>query len=182
MQEFCSRISARHLIPSHRLTTQQIDQTWTASLNLPVDHQLAYWQKAAGEVGKVHTKNLDHQQVGPLKLPAAFLANSAVESFKFLGTTIKDLKWDSNISSIIKRTQQRIYFLCQLRKFNLPHELIVLFNSAIIESVITTSITVWGSSATKHDIHRLQCIIRSAEKTTGVKLPTLLYLLTSRIR
>ncbi|KAK1796896.1 hypothetical protein P4O66_000976 [Electrophorus voltai] len=70
-----------------------------------------------------------------------------------------------------------MYFLCQLRKFNL-----LQFNSAIIESVITTSITVWGSSATKHDIHRLQCMIRSAEKTTGVKLPTLLDLLTSRIR
>ncbi|KAK1791361.1 hypothetical protein P4O66_013374 [Electrophorus voltai] len=41
---------------------------------------------------------------------------SAVESFKFLGITItKDLKWDSNISSIIKRTQQRMYFLDQLR-------------------------------------------------------------------
>ncbi|KAI4875055.1 hypothetical protein NFI96_010052 [Prochilodus magdalenae] len=45
---------------------------------------------------------------------------------------------------------------------------------------ITMSITVWGSSATKHDIHRQQCIIRSAEKTTGVKLPILLDLHTSR--
>ncbi|KAK1794910.1 hypothetical protein P4O66_010108, partial [Electrophorus voltai] len=50
------------------------------------------------------------------------------------------------------------------------------------ESVITISIIVWGSSATKHYNHRLQHIIRSAEKTIGVKLLTLLDLLTSRIR
>ncbi|KAK1797516.1 hypothetical protein P4O66_000809 [Electrophorus voltai] len=57
----------------------------------------------------------------------------AVESFKFLGTTLtKDLKWDSNISSVIKITQQRMFFLCQLRKFNLPQELMVQFSTAII--------------------------------------------------
>ncbi|KAL7878260.1 hypothetical protein AOLI_G00092340 [Acnodon oligacanthus] len=56
-----------------------------------------------------------------------------------------------------------MYFLRQLRKFNLHQELMVRFYRAIIESVITT----WGSSATKHDLHRLQRIIRSAERTVG---------------
>ncbi len=46
----------------------------------------------------------------------------AVESFRFLGTTIsQDLKWDNHIDSIVKKAQQRLYFLRQLRKFNLPH-------------------------------------------------------------
>ncbi|KAL7885902.1 hypothetical protein AOLI_G00061970 [Acnodon oligacanthus] len=44
--------------------------------------------------------------------------------------------------SIIKRAQQRTYFLRQLRKFNLPQELMARFYTAIIESVITTFITV----------------------------------------
>ncbi|KAI4905713.1 hypothetical protein NFI96_000885 [Prochilodus magdalenae] len=48
----------------------------------------------------------------------------AVESHKFLGTTTtKDLKWDCNISTTIKKAQQRMYFLHQLRQFNLPREL-----------------------------------------------------------
>ncbi|KAI4900213.1 hypothetical protein NFI96_011922, partial [Prochilodus magdalenae] len=106
----------------------------------------------------------------------------AVESHKFLGTTLtKDLKWDCNTSSIIKKVQQRMYFLRQLR-FILSQELAVQFYTATIESVSTTSITVCGSSATKYDTHRQQCLIRSAEKTTGVKLPTLLDLNTSRTR
>ncbi|KAI4883462.1 hypothetical protein NFI96_007749 [Prochilodus magdalenae] len=62
------------------------------------------------------------------------------------------------------------------------HSLMVQFYPATMESVILSPITVWGSSATKHDIHRLQCIIRSAGKTTGVKRPTLLDLHTSRTR
>lgn len=107
----------------------------------------------------------------------------AVESFRFLRTTItRDLEWDSNISSITKRPQKRMYILRQLKKFNLPQELMVQFYTAIIESVITTSITGSCSSATKHDIHKLQHIIRYAEETISVKLPTLQGVHTSRTR
>ncbi len=89
----------------------------------------------------------------PPALPPLAIMNStvtAVESFRFLGTTIsQDLKWDNHIDSIVRKAQQRLYFLRQLRKFNLPQELLKQFYSAIIESVLCTSITVWFSSATK---------------------------------
>ncbi len=50
---------------------------------------------------------------------------SAVDSFRFLGTTIYQvLKWDNHINSIVKKAQQRLYFLHQLSKFNLPQELL----------------------------------------------------------
>ncbi len=82
----------------------------------------------------------------PPALPPLTIMNStvtAVESFRFLGTTIsQDLKWDNHIESIVKKAQQRLYFLRQLRKFNLPQELLKQFYSAIIESVLCTSITV----------------------------------------
>ncbi len=72
----------------------------------------------------------------PPALPPLTIMNStvtAVESFRFLGTTIsQDLKWDNHIDSIVKKAQQRLYFLRQLRKFNLPHELLKQFYSAII--------------------------------------------------
>ncbi|KAK3567274.1 hypothetical protein QTP86_015798, partial [Hemibagrus guttatus] len=93
-------------------------------------------------------------------LPPLTIMNSTVptvESFRFLGTTIsQDLKWDTHIDAIIKKAQQRLYFLRQLRKFNLPQELLTQFYSAVIESVLCTSITVWFGSATKSDIRRLQ--------------------------
>ena len=41
-----------------------------------------------------------------------------VESFKFLGTTISnDLKWSINVDIILKKAQQRLFFLRLLRRF-----------------------------------------------------------------
>ncbi|KAK3559092.1 hypothetical protein QTP86_004122 [Hemibagrus guttatus] len=117
-------------------------------------------------------------------LPPLTIMNSTVptvESFRFLGTTIfQDLKWDTHIDSIIKKAQQRLYFLRQLRKFNLPQELLTHFYSAVIESVLCTSITVWFGSATKSDIRRLHRMVRTAERIIGAPLPTLQELYTSR--
>ncbi len=59
----------------------------------------------------------------------------------------------------------------QLRKFNLPQELLKQFYSAIIESVISTSITVRFSSATKSDLRRLRSVVRTAEWIIGTTLP-----------
>uniref|UniRef100_A0A8C1GBG6 Reverse transcriptase domain-containing protein n=1 Tax=Cyprinus carpio TaxID=7962 RepID=A0A8C1GBG6_CYPCA len=122
----------------------------------------------------------------PPALPPLTIMNSAVaavESFRFLGTTkSQDLKWGNHIDSIVKKAQQRSYFLRQLRKFYLPQELLKQFYSAITESVLCTSITVWFGSATKSDIRRLQRMVRTAERITGAPPPTLQELYTSRVR
>ncbi len=121
----------------------------------------------------------------PPALPPLTIMNSTVttvETFRFLGTTIsQDLKWDTHIDSIVKKAQQRLYFLHQLRKFNLPQELLKQFYSAIIESVLCTSITVWFSSATKSDLRRLQRVVRTAEWIIGTTLPTLQEMYLSRV-
>ncbi|CAM4735488.1 unnamed protein product [Leuciscus chuanchicus] len=122
----------------------------------------------------------------PPALPPLTIMNStveAVESFRFLGSTIsQDLKWANHIDSIVKKAQQRLYFLRQLKKFNLPQELLIQFYSAVIESVLSTSITVWFGSATKSDIRRLQRTVRTAERIIGAPLPTLQDLYSSRVR
>ena len=107
---------------------------------------------------------------------------TAVESFRFLGITIsQDLKWDIHIDSIVKKAQQMLYFLRQLRKFNLPQELLKQFYSAIIESVLCTSVTVWFSSASKSDLRRLQRVVRTAERIIGTTLPSIQELYLSRV-
>ncbi|XP_057186360.1 uncharacterized protein LOC130552196 isoform X2 [Triplophysa rosa] len=122
----------------------------------------------------------------PPSLPPLTILDSTVdtvESFRFLGSTIsQDLKWESHIDSIVKKAQQRLYFLRQLRKFNLPQELLTQFYSVVIESVLCTSITVWYGSATKSDLRRLQRTVRSAEKIIGAPLPTLQDLYDSRVK
>ncbi|KAL0151224.1 hypothetical protein M9458_053415 [Cirrhinus mrigala] len=56
---------------------------------------------------------------------------TTVESFRSLDTTIsQDLKWDIHIESVVKMAQQ------------LPQVLLKQFYSAIIESILCTSVTV----------------------------------------
>ncbi len=121
----------------------------------------------------------------PPALPPRTIKNSTeatVESFRFLGTTIsQDLKWENHIESIVKKAQQWLYFLRQLRKFNLPQELLKQFYSATIESIHCTAITVWFSSATKSDLRRLQRVVRTAERINSTTLPTLQELYFCRV-
>ncbi len=122
----------------------------------------------------------------PPALPPLTIMDStvaAVESFRFLGTIIsQDLKWDNHDGLYCEKGQQRLYFPRQLRKFNLPQELLKQFYSAIIESVLCSSITVWFGSATKTDIKRLQRTVRTAERIIGAPLPSLQRTLHSRVR
>ncbi|KAM9800395.1 uncharacterized protein ACBT44_016356 [Syngnathus typhle] len=95
-------------------------------------------------------------------------AIASTDTFKFLGLTFSaDLKWTGHIDSARKKAQQRLYLLRQLRKFNLPQELLKTFYTAIIQSILCTSITVWFGWATKQVKHRLQRTIRTAEKIIG---------------
>ncbi|KAK3543033.1 hypothetical protein QTP70_008753 [Hemibagrus guttatus] len=123
-------------------------------------------------------------QEGPSPLPPVILCDSPVssaESFRFLDTTItKELKWEQNIRSLTKKAQQRMYFLRQLKKFLLPVKMLVNFYTAIIESVLTSSITVWFAAATARDKAKLQRVIHSAEKVIGCSLPSLQELYVSR--
>ncbi len=124
-------------------------------------------------------------RMNPPPLPPLTIMDStvaAVESFRFLGTTIsQDMKWDNHIDSIVKKAKHWLYFLRQLRKFNLPQELLKRFYSAIIESILCISITVWFGSATKTDIWRLQRTVRNAERIICAPLPSLQELYTSRV-
>ena len=83
-------------------------------------------------------------------------------------------------STINKNAQQSIYFLPQLKKFNLSKTVMVHFYTAIIESILTCSITIWYAAATAKDKGRLQRIIRSAEKVIGCNLLSLQDLYASR--
>ncbi len=78
---------------------------------------------------------------------------AAVEIFKFLGSIIsQDLKWDTHIDSIVKKAQQRLYFLRQLRKFNLPQEAAetVLLSRHRVCFVHINNCLVWFSYKIRH--------------------------------
>ncbi|KAI2668905.1 hypothetical protein H4Q32_027217 [Labeo rohita] len=101
---------------------------------------------------------VDFRRKPPALIPLTIMNSTvaAVDSFKFLGTNIsQDLKWDIHIDSIVKKAQQRLYFLHQLKKFNLQQALMTQFYSAVNET---------------------------AERIIGVHLPNLQDLYISRVK
>ena len=97
-----------------------------------------------------------------------------VDNFKFLGTVIEnDLKWNVNINEIVKKARQRLYFLRSLNSFGVQQMILVSFYRAIIESVLTRSITVWYGAASKEGLDKLNSVIRNAERIIRVQLPSL---------
>ncbi|KAK3565993.1 hypothetical protein QTP86_024210 [Hemibagrus guttatus] len=93
---------------------------------------------------------------------------------------LNSLKTVEMIVDFTKKAQQRMYFLWQLKKFLLPVKMLVNFYTAIIESILTSSITVWFAAATARDKAKLQRVIHSAEKVIGCSLPSLQELYVSR--
>ena len=97
-----------------------------------------------------------------------------VEHFKFLSLTISNtLRWDENTKLITKTAQQRMYFLRQLKKFGINRDILTQFYRAVIESVLTFSITVWYGSTTQAEKNSLDRVIRTASQIIGRQLPSL---------
>jgi len=144
----------------------QIDHTidWCSQNNLTLN------------VSKTKEIVIDFRKRRNTKLPIK-IDNKDVEivnDFKLLGTHIThDLKWHHNILDIMKKSRQRLYFLRCLKSFHVHPNILMNFYRAIVEAVLTRSITIWFGSATKRDLNRLSAVIRSAEKITGMELPSL---------
>ena len=86
-----------------------------------------------------------------------------VDSFQFLGTVIcSGLDWETNTNSALKKAQQRMYFLRQLKKSGPGCEILIQFYGAAIESVLCFSLSVWHDSTTWDRKRRVNRVIRNA--------------------
>ncbi|KAI5109292.1 gastrula zinc finger protein XlCGF28.1-like, partial [Silurus meridionalis] len=104
-----------------------------------------------------------------------------VSSFKFLGVHIsEDLSWQQNTSALVKKAQQRLYFLRSLKKSHLSPGILTSFYRCIIESILTNSITVWYGGSTVCERKALQRVVKTAQRITGTQLPAIEHLHHSR--
>ena len=115
-------------------------------------------------------------------VPSTHIVNNSeveiVDSFKFLGIHItSNLSW-----SCVKKGQQRLYFLCCLKKFHMKPEILVNFYRSIIESILRGSIMVWFGNMTEADMNSLSRVIRTASRLTGVDLPDLCEIFYCRVK
>ena len=97
-----------------------------------------------------------------------------VTSFRFLGVHIEEgLTWAVNTSELLKKAQQRLYFLRVLRGNNITQRLLVSFYRCSVESILTYCICLWYNSCTADQRKKLQRVIKTAQKIVGCPLPSL---------
>ncbi|KAI4871332.1 hypothetical protein NFI96_009818, partial [Prochilodus magdalenae] len=100
-----------------------------------------------------------------------------VKTFKFLGV----LTWSHNTHYIVRKSQQRLYFLRRLRKFGKSAQILSNFYRSTIESVLTSSFTVWYANCTAQDRKALQCVIKTAQSISGAAFPSLQDIYRTRV-
>ena len=105
-----------------------------------------------------------------------------VSSFKLLGTTLNNtITWGTHIQEILKKSRQRLYFLRKLRSFGVKNEILQTFYCAILEQVLTQSITNWFDRATQSDLVKLNSVVKNSEKIVGTSLLPLEFIYHQRM-
>eukprot|EP00061_Rhincodon_typus_P001325 g14456.t1 len=67
-----------------------------------------------------------------------------VNSIKFLGETITDdQSWTSHVCTTVKKAQQHLFFLKQIRKFGMFIKSLTDFYRCTIESILSGCIMAW---------------------------------------
>lgn len=97
-----------------------------------------------------------------------------VEKLKFLGVTLSNqLSWTNNTTQLVKKAQQRLFFLRKLKRAKLPVKLLINFYRSTIESILTYSATVWYASCTAAERHSLHRVVKAAQRIIRSELPGL---------
>ncbi|KAI4892528.1 hypothetical protein NFI96_005758 [Prochilodus magdalenae] len=105
-----------------------------------------------------------------------------VQTFKFLCVHIsEDLTWSHNTHYIVRKSQQRLYFLRRLKKFGMSAQILSNFYRSTIESVLTNSITVWYGNCTAQDRKALQRVIKTAQSISEAAFPSLQDIYRTRV-
>ena len=97
-----------------------------------------------------------------------------MDCFKCLGTILSsDLGWENNTDAVVKKAQQRLFFLRQLKKFGLRKEFLVQFYRSGIESILTFSLCVWFGGISQRQRSMLHRVVKTASKMFGSELTSL---------
>ena len=97
-----------------------------------------------------------------------------VTTYKYLGTIIDNsFTFSNNADAVYKKVNSRLYFIRQLRYLKVENKIIEMFYNAILQSVISFSITCWYGNCTNTSKSKITRVINSC-KRLGIKATSLL--------
>ena len=105
--------------------------------------------------------------------------NSIVEicdNFKYLGRSITfdcKLKWSNHCTLIASKCKQRLFFLRLLNSVVVKNDILHVFYTSMIESIICHNISLWWSSMNENDNKALNRITKQAAKVTQSELASI---------
>ncbi len=139
--------------------------------------KLAEWcgaNKLSLNVGKTKEVVMDFRR-NSVDHPPLTIDSSTVErvsSTKLLGVHItEDLTWTTNTMSISKKAQQRLHFLCRLKRASLHPRILTTFYRGTMESMLNSCITVCRNCSAA-DRKTLQQIVNTAAKIIALSPPS----------
>ena len=101
-------------------------------------------------------------------IPPLKIKDETVEvttTYKYLGLTIDNkISWEDHVSTIIKKVNQRLYFIRKLKSFNVDTQIMETFYIMAIQSVISFGITCYGGNLGKQHEKRLDRVVRKASR------------------
>ena len=92
----------------------------------------------------------------------------------------EDLSWSMHTASVVGKAQQCLLYLKKLIGYQISKPLLVNFYNCAISSVLTYGFLVRYSSSSKEDKQVLQCVVKTAQKNTGMPLPEITTIYTTR--
>ena len=107
-----------------------------------------------------------NDQPAPVVITGEAIGRVAV--YKYLGVYFDyKLSWKQNTDAVLKQVHTRLFCLRKLKSFHLRHELLQIFYSSSLSSVLTFGLSSWGGNICKHDGGALDKIIRKASAVVG---------------
>ena len=108
----------------------------------------------------------------PIQIEGAIVER--VREFKFLGVHItEDLTWAVQTERVVKKAQQRLYFLRKLKKAGMGQKVLRAFYRGTTENILTGCFTAWYGSCTELNRKAMQRVVRTAERISGCDLPSI---------
>ena len=97
---------------------------------------------------------------------------SQVSSYKSLGVHIvKDMSWNTHVTSCCAKIHQRLHFLRRLRLFGVSVNIMLIFYRASIESILRYGIASWFGNLTVKYKSQIARLAKMAGKIMGMSSP-----------